>query len=200
MRLKRKVDEQAQVTANAKQALMMADEATKSGNEVKAAQYQGSAQTFATRLVTIEAEVADLKGMVTESAEAAEAAKVAVDQNSRLLQKKLAERQRLLSQLDQVKMRESMNKAMASLSDSVGAEAPTLDEVREKIEIRYAQAKGVGELQGASVANHTLEVEAAAQDTKAQARLAELRFQLGLDSATAADSIVLTEQSRQEAN
>ena len=63
-----------------------------------------------------------------------------MQQNSVALQKKLAERQKLLSQLDQAKMQEQMNKAMASLNETVGDDVPTFDEVRDKIEARYAKA------------------------------------------------------------
>ena len=39
---------------------------------------------------------------------------------------------------------------------------PTFDEVRDKIEARYAKAKGMSELQGTSVESHMMEIEAAA--------------------------------------
>ena len=38
-------------------------------------------------------------------------------------------------------MQEQMNKAMASLNETVGDDVPTFDEVRDKIEARYAKAK-----------------------------------------------------------
>ena len=74
-----------------------------------------------------------------------------MQQNSSALQAKLAERQKLLSQLDQAKMQEQMNKAMSSLSEAVGQDVPTLNEVRDKIEARYAKAKGMAELTESSV-------------------------------------------------
>ena len=77
-------------------------------------------------------------------------------------------------------MQEQMNKAMASLSETVGEDVPTLDEVREKIEARYAKAKGMSELTESSVESRMLEVEQAAMNTEAQTRLAEIRAQLGL--------------------
>ena len=48
-----------------------------------------------------------------------------MQQNSRVLQQKLAEKQKLLGQLDQAKMQEQMNKAMSSLSEQVGEDVPT---------------------------------------------------------------------------
>ena len=61
-------------------------------------------------------------------------------------------------------MQEQMNKAMASLSETVGEDVPTIDEVRDKIEARYAKAKGMAELQGESVEGRMLEVEQAAAE------------------------------------
>ena len=78
-------------------------------------------------------------------------------------------------------MQEQMNKAMASLSETVGEDVPTFDEVRDKIEARYAKAKGMSELTESSVESRMLEVEQAAANTEAQARLAQIRAQLGLE-------------------
>ncbi len=105
-----------------------------------------------------------------------------------VLQKKLTERQKLLSQLDQAKMQEQMNTAMASLSEAVGQDVPTFNEVRDKIEQRYAKALGASELQGETVEGRMLEVEQAAMDSEATARLSQIRSQLGIESATASDT------------
>ncbi|HEX6236125.1 MAG TPA: PspA/IM30 family protein, partial [Acidimicrobiales bacterium] len=110
----------------------------------------------------------------------------AVQQNSIALQQKLGERQKLLSQLDQAKMQEQMNTAMASLSEAVGQDVPTLDEVRDKIEARYAKARGMAELTESSVESRMLEVEQAAMNSEAQARLSEIRSQLGIGAGDTA--------------
>ena len=80
--------------------------------------------------------------MVLESTQATDQAKAAVKTNSRLLQEKLAEKSKQLSQLEQAKMQEEMNAAMAQLSETVGDDVPTFAEVEEKIEARYAQSDG----------------------------------------------------------
>ncbi|HVF13670.1 MAG TPA: PspA/IM30 family protein, partial [Acidimicrobiales bacterium] len=108
----------------------------------------------------------------------------AVRQNSMALQKKLADRQKLMGQLDQAKMQEQVNVAMNSLNETVGQDVPTLDQVREKIEARYAKALGTAELTETSVENRMLEVEQAQVNSEAQARLAQIRSQLGLSSGT----------------
>ncbi len=97
--------------------------------------------------------------MVLDSTQAADQAKAAVAQNSRLLQQKLAEKNKLLSQLEQAKMQEQMNKAMTQLNETVGDDVPTLKEVSDKIEARYAKAKASSELQETSVESRIQEVE-----------------------------------------
>ena len=154
-----------------------------SRTSARVGEYTSAAESFASRLIAIEAEVEGLKALALQSAQAADQAKAAVQQNATQLQKKLAERNKLMSQLDQAKMQEQVNKAMASLSETVGDDVPTFDEVREKIESRYAKAKGVSELTGSSVESRMLEVEQAAANTEAQGRLAQIRAQLGLSPA-----------------
>src|SRR5204863_44387 len=83
-------------------------------------------------------------------------------------------------QLEQAIMEAQMNKAMSSLSETVGDDVPTLDEVRDKIEARYAKAKGMSELTDASVETRMLEIEQASMNRQAETRLAEIRAQLGL--------------------
>lgn len=187
MRLNAALDELEKYNRNAQQAVIMADEAARAGDEAKAAEFTTAAEAFANQLIAKEAEVENLKTMSLQSTQAADQAKAAVNQNARLLQEKLAEKQKLLSQLDQAKMAEQMNTAMASLTETVGGDVPTLEEVREKIETRYAKAKGMSEIQGMSVETKMLEVEQASVNFEAQARLSEIRSKLGIgEAATAA--------------
>ena len=182
IRLNRTMGELEKVSANARQAVVMADEATKSGDQRKASQYTGTAETFANRLIQLEKEVDDLKGLHLQATDAANQAKNAVQQNAIAMQERLAERQKLLSQLDQAKMQEQMNTAMSSLGETVGQDVPTLAEVRDKIEARYAKAKGMAELTESTVETRMLEVEQASMNAEAQARLAQIRAQLGLEA------------------
>ena len=123
--------------------------------------------------------------MVLEAAQASDQAKAAVQQNSRLLQEKIAEKSKLLSQLDQAKMQEEMNSAMTQLNESIGADVPTFKEVEEKIQQRYAKAKATSELAETSVESRVLEVEQATANVEAQGRLSQLRSELGLDTGAA---------------
>lgn len=180
MQLSRAMEELERVNGSARQAVLMADEAAKGGDTAKAQEYTRAAEAFASKLIAVEKEVEGLKALHLQSTQATDQAKAAVAQNSAALQKKLSERQKLLSQLDQAKMQEQMNRAMQTLSESVGQDVPTLAEVRDKIEERYAKASGISELQGESVESRMLEVEQSQMDSEAQARLSQIRSQLGL--------------------
>jgi phage shock protein A len=183
MQLNRAMADLESTNAKARQAVVMADDAAKRGDSGKALEYTKAAESFAGQMVQTEKQVDSLKLLSLQSTQAADQAKAAVQQNSALLQQKLAERQKLLSQLDQTKMQEQMNRAMATLSETVGQDVPTLEEVRDKIEARYARALGAAEIQGQTVESRMLEVEQAAMDQEAQRRLDAIKVQLGLAAA-----------------
>src|SRR4051812_35163896 len=116
LQLNRQLEQLEKLNTNARQAVKMADEAAKQGDNAKAQEYTRAAETIATQLVGVERQVEDLKSMHYSATQASDQAKAAVRQNGQVLQQKLGERQKLLSQLEQAKMQEQMNKAMASLS------------------------------------------------------------------------------------
>ncbi len=182
MRLNRTMDELEKVNRSARQAVVMAAEAEKAGDTKKLSEYTAAAESFANRLIALEGDVESLKTLHLQAAQAADQAKAAVAQNASALQKRLSERQKLLSQLDQAKMQEQVNMAMASLSETVGTDVPSLEEVRDKIEVRYAKARGMAELGAESVESRMLEVEQAAMHSEAQARLSQIRSQLGIEA------------------
>ncbi len=185
LQMDRKMDDLEKANSSARQAVLMADEATRRGDAAKAAEYTRAAESFANRLIALEQEVEGLKNLNLQATQASDQAKAAVQSSSSQLQKALAERQKLLSQLDQAKMQEQMNKTMAQLSETVGGDVPSLDEVRQKIEARHARAVGTAELQGSTVESRMLEVEQASMNTEAQARLSQIKAQLGLSTETA---------------
>ncbi|MBA3281188.1 MAG: PspA/IM30 family protein [Acidimicrobiia bacterium] len=185
MQLNRAMEQLEKLNANARQAVTMADSAAKGGDAAKAAEYSRAAETIATQLISVEGQVEELKTMHYSATQASDQAKAAVAQNGQLLQKKLTERNKLLGQLEQAKMQEQMNKAMSSLSETVGQEVPSLNEVRDKIEQRYSRAKGMSELTEASTESRMIEIENAAANFEAQDRLASIRAQLGIEDASA---------------
>jgi phage shock protein A len=180
MQLNRAMEELEKVNRSTRQALMMANEASQAGDNDKAREYNQTAEAFANRLIATENQVQDLKTLSLQSAQAADQARAAVQQNSMALQQKLAERQKLMSQLDQAKMQEQLNRAMTSLNQTVDSSAPSLDQVREKIEARYAKAIGASELGGQTVEARMLEVQQMAMGSEAKSRLDTMRAELGI--------------------
>lgn len=187
MQLNRAMDELERVSSSTRQALRMAADAGDQGDAQKATEYNQTAEAFANRLIATENQVNDLKTMSLQTAQAAQQAKAAVQQNSTALQQKLAERQKLMSQLDQAKMQEQLNTAMGSLTATADQDTPTLDQVRTKIEQRYARALGTSEVGGQGVEARMLEVQQAAMGTEAQSRLAEMRQTMGLGPGPSSD-------------
>lgn len=182
LKLNRSIDELGKVNANARQALLMAEDARKKGDETGATQYTHAAESLAGKLVQLEADVEDQKTFLLQGTEASDQAKSALNQNSRVLQQKLSEKSKLMSQLDQANMQEQMNKAMAQLNETVGQDVPTFNEVRDKIESRYAKAKAGAEIAETSVESRMIEIEQATSSVEAQSRLSQLRSELGLDA------------------
>ncbi|MXZ53563.1 MAG: PspA/IM30 family protein [Acidimicrobiaceae bacterium] len=184
IRLNRALSDLERVNRNARQAIIMAEEAAQSGDEAKTSSYTNAAEQLAGRLITLEEEIESLKSLLFQTSAAADQAKAAVSQNALGLQEKLSERQKLLGQLDQTRMQEQMNEAMSTLSEAVGEDVPTLAEVRDKIEARYAKAKGAAELvEEGSAEGRMLEIEAAARNQEAKARLTQIREQLGIEAS-----------------
>ena len=71
MKLNRQLGDVEKLQASARQALVLADQARAAGDEAKAAQYEQSAQAFATQLVTAEQSMEDLKTLHDQSIQAA---------------------------------------------------------------------------------------------------------------------------------
>src|SRR5207247_9378508 len=61
MRLNRAMEDLEKVNTNARQAVLMADDATKGGNATKATEYTHAAESFANRLIQLESELQSRK-------------------------------------------------------------------------------------------------------------------------------------------
>ncbi|AHI00511.1 PspA/IM30 family protein [Kutzneria viridogrisea] len=176
MKLNRQLGEVEKLQASARQALVLADESRAKGDEAKAAQYEQAAQSFATQLVTAEQNIEDLKTLHDQALQAAAQAKQAVERNSMMLQQKLAERTKLLSQLEQAKMQEQVSKSLNQMSElAAPGNTPSLEEVRDKIEKRYTTALGSAELASNSVQGRMMEVQASTTELAGSSRLEQIR-------------------------
>lgn len=176
MKLNRQLEEIEKLQANTRQALTLADQATAAGDTAKAQEYTNAAEAFAAQLVTAEQSVEDLKALHDQSLQAAAQAKQAVERNAMMLQQKLAERSKLLTQLEQAKMQEQVSASLNQMSElAVPGNTPNLDQVRDKIERRYANALGQAELAQNSVQGRMQEVESAGVQMAGHARLEQIR-------------------------
>lgn len=179
MKLNRQLGEVERLQSSARQALVLADQARGAGDVPKASQYEQSAQAFATQLVTAEQSVEDLKTLHDQSLQAAGQAKQAVERNAMVLQQKLAERAKLLSQLEQAKMQEQVSVSLRQMTElAAPRNVPSLEEVRDKIERRYANAIGSAELAQNSVQGRMLEVQQSTIDMAGASRLEQIRASL----------------------
>jgi phage shock protein A len=179
MRLNRQLGEVEKLQASARQALVLADEARSKGDDAKAGEFENAATQFATQLVTAEQSIEDLKTLHDQSLQAAAQARRAVEQNSMMLQQKLQERTKLLSQLEQAKMQEQVSKSLNQMSElAAPTNVPSLEEVRDKIEKRYATALGSADLARNSVQGRMLEVQQSTVNMAGANRLEQIRASL----------------------
>jgi len=177
MKLSRQLDEVEKLHANIRSAIILADQATGAGDVEKATSYANTAEAVAAQLVTAEQNVEDLKTLHDQSLQAAAQAKKAVEQNAMMLQQKVAERTKLLSQLEQAKMQERVSESLRSMDSTLAAPGttPSLDAVRDKIERRYANALGSAELAQNSVQGRMMEVQQASVQLAGHSKLEQIR-------------------------
>src|SRR3712207_6683178 len=101
------------------------------------------------------------------------------------LQTTLAERTKLMSQLEQAKMQEHVAASLKQVNElSAPGNTPSLSEVRDKIEARYANALGQAELAQTSVEGRMLEVQKATLDVAGASRLDQIRASMGQPAVT----------------
>jgi phage shock protein A len=196
MKLSRQMSEVEKLQGMARQALVLADKARADGNESEAQKYESTAQTLATQLVSGEQSMEDLKTLHDQALSAAGQARKAVENNAMVLQQRIAERSRLLSQLEQAKMQETVAKSLESMSSlAAPGNTPSLDEVRDKIEQRYANAMGRAELASNSVEGRMLEVQKSSLDMAGSSRLEQIRASMAGEKLGASPSQPAVEQA-----
>lgn len=185
-RLDRTVVELERADASARQGLLLADREDRLGDSARASALLATAESCAERSLALEHDVRDLEQQVLDATRAAQSAKSAVVANAEALRKHLAQREKLLSTLDQARMQDQLNNAMRQFDAAVGDTVPTLDEVSRKIDARLDRARARAELAAAQTPEidlHMAEIERAQRSMVAQARLAEMRVSLGLGQA-----------------
>lgn len=178
MQLNRNLTDIDKLQKNTRKALEMADKARAEGDQAKATEYENAAEAFAAQLVTAEQGLEDTKKLHDQALQQAQQAKKAVERNSMELQKKVNERTKLLSQLEQAKMQEKVAETLKSMDSLTTGSSPNLEQVRQKIEARYAKALGTAELAQNSVQNRMAEIEDASVQMAGHSRLEQIRAEM----------------------
>lgn len=178
----------------AKQALLRAEKARAEGDAAGVDKWTQAAQSLALKLQAAESNLNGLKDQYEIAAQQAESAKGAVQQNAMRLQELAAKRMQLLGQLQQAKMQEAVNSAVESISASMETEAPSLERVEEKIQGRLAQAKARGELREATPEGAEAELREAVSMAQADAKLEELKRELGLAGGEGGEGLELPQE------
>jgi phage shock protein A len=188
--LERAADDAGEAREMAKQALLKAEAAKNAGDTAGYEKWTQAAQSIAMKLQASENNLASLKEQYTVAQVQAEKAKDAVQANAMRLQELSAKRMELLGQLEQAKMQEAVNEAVktmsASMSDTGPWGGPGAHQVERKIEQRKAEAMARAELHDATPEGAEAELRAAINVTQADAKLEELKAELGITSAAPA--------------
>jgi phage shock protein A len=176
--------EVAEAKELAKQALLKADEATRAGNPAEAQKWTSAAQSIAMRLQASQKNVDAMQQQLVLADQQSQQAQAAVRNNAMRLEEVAAKRMQMLGQLQAAKMQETVNKAMATISAKVGGDAPSLDEIEDKIQDRMANAAATAQLDADSPDGAMAELERSVDLSSANSTLDDLRAELGLDGAT----------------
>ncbi|MBV7294311.1 PspA/IM30 family protein [Corynebacterium sp. TAE3-ERU12] len=170
--------------ANARAALKQAEKARADGDENRAQELESTAEGIATQLVTVEQELENTAEAHQRASRAAEDAQAQARRSEQEYQQLSETIRDLEAKADQAKMQETAAKAMDGINaPGHDPSVPTLDDVRHKIESRYANALGAQELAENSADDTMAQIESASTDMRASAKLSEIRAQLERDSA-----------------
>ncbi len=181
-KIERAADDAGEARELAKQALLKSQESTTKGDAAGADKWTKAATGLAMRLQAAENNLSSLKSQFSAAVGQAEDAKKAVQQNAMRLQELAAKRMELVGSLQQAKMQESVNKAVEAISANMGDEAVSLERVEEKIETRKANAMAKAELNESTPEGAEMELREAVSVAQADAKLDELRKELGITS------------------
>ena len=173
------------VNTNVRQAVMMSNEARMEGDEAKATQFDESSEVLAQRAVEIDTQIAAIDVELIEARQASEEAKSIASDSAIEMTRMKSKGAELRAEFERAKMAE----ATADASSGV----PSYDAVKGKIGDRLAKAEAAAELSDAdgqtALDGASKMVEKAAMESKAAARLAEIKSQMGILNETPQDSV-----------
>jgi phage shock protein A len=175
--------EVAEAKELAKQALLKADGASQAGDAAEAQRWTTAAQSIAMRLQASQKNVDAMQSQLVLADQQSQQAQSAVRNNAMRLEEVTAKRMQMLGQLQAAKMQETVNKAMATISAKVGGDAPSLEEIEDKIQDRMANAAAHAQLESDSPEGAMAELERSVDLSSADSTLDDLRAELGIGSA-----------------
>ncbi len=173
-------DDVGEAREMAKQAILKAEEAKSSGDAEGQAKWTRAAQAIAMKLQASENNLNTLKTQYETASGQADKAKQAVQSNAMRVSELAAKRMELLGSLEAAKMQESVNKAVDALSNTMDYDMPSLEKIEEKIEARKAGAMAKAELREITPEGSEMELKEAINMAQADAKLEELKAELGL--------------------
>jgi len=179
-KIERSAEDVGEARALAKQALVKAQESTEAGDTAAADKWTRSAQGMAMKLQASENTLAEMKSQYETAVDQAESAKKSVQQNAMRLQELVAKKMELIGKIRATEMQESVNKAVEAVSATMDDEGVSLEKVEDKIEARKAEAMARAELREATPEGAEVELREAVSLAQADAKLDELRAELGL--------------------
>ena len=180
-KMEKAADDVGEAREMAKQAILKAEESKASGDAAGQEKWTKAAQSIAMKLQASENNLSTLKTQYENAASQADKAKQAVQQNAMRVSELAAKRLELLGSLEAAKMQESVNKAVDAMSNMSDYDAPSLEKVEEKIEARKAEAMAKAELREATPDGSEMELKEAINMAQADAKLEELKMELGLN-------------------
>lgn len=183
--IERAADDAGEAREMTKQALLKAEEAKAAGDAAGEEKWTQAAQSMAMKLQASENNLASLTEQYGVAQAQAEQAKDAVQANAMKLQELSAKRMELLGQLEQAKMQEAVNDAVQTMTSSMSDSGPSLDQVQDKIERRKAEAMAKAELHEATPEGAEAELRSAINVAQADAKLEELKAELGITAPPA---------------
>ncbi|MBH5302776.1 PspA/IM30 family protein [Corynebacterium ulcerans] len=176
MKLNRLLTDQKDLQQKARNAIEVSDN---EADPVKKQESLNVAEIYATQLVSVEQQIEETKALHSQAVSASEQATRQVKESEARLHEQLGQIDQLSSQVKQTKMQEASTKAMDQITAlDPDRDVPSLDQVREKIERRYADALGAQELMHNTMGDRIQEIDAAGADMRASARLEEIRAQM----------------------
>ncbi len=182
-RIEKSADTVAEAREMAKAAIMRAERSKAEGDTDGVTKWTNSASSLAMKLTASENNLDNLREQYEIAIEQSNQAKTAVEQNAMRVQELAAKRMELLGSIEQAKMQEAVNDAMTTLSATVDRDSPSLARIEDKINDRLAEAKANTELRSATPEGAEAELREAVSLSRADDKLAELRAELGLDTA-----------------